>query len=172
VAPDPLPLVTEGRARVGAAGVRRAHVERQWQSTDGAVVGVGTVGRQWFVCHSRCVPAWVFAQERAMADLADRGWSAVSGARSARTRPCSVTSSGCTWRARRKPAATTPRCSCCDWLAPTNRSQRWLCSRVSAPDVPEFRHRRDLTDVDVREFGRQLDSAPTPAVRPGLTHAL
>ena len=45
---------------------------RQWTSHEGAVLKVGTVGARWFAWHSSKGPAFVFTDERAMADLADR----------------------------------------------------------------------------------------------------
>jgi hypothetical protein len=58
--------------RIDLAGAEQVHVDRQWQSTGGAVVRIGTVGRGWFAWHSRRGPAFAFVHERAMADLADK----------------------------------------------------------------------------------------------------
>lgn len=58
-------------------------IERQWQSTGGATVRVGSAGEKWFAWHSRRGRAWVCDFERSTAALADqwlaRGqWTEVS----------------------------------------------------------------------------------------------
>ena len=47
-------------------------VTRQWQSTGGATIRIGTAGEWWFAWHSRRGKAWVFQFERSMADLVDQ----------------------------------------------------------------------------------------------------
>jgi hypothetical protein len=48
----------------------------------------------------------------------------------------------------------------CRWWAARRRvrfqAQKVRTSRVPAPDVAEFRHRQNLTDLDVHEFGHHL----------------
>jgi hypothetical protein len=63
--------------RIDLADLGQVTVDRQWQSTGGAVVRVGTVGKAWFAWHSRR-GAWVFVHERAACDLADK-WLARGG---------------------------------------------------------------------------------------------
>jgi hypothetical protein len=72
--------------------------------------------------------------------------------------------SGCGVRARNAAVAATVRGS------EMRRWQRqcggWFCSRLRAPDVAEFRHHRDLTHLDVREFRLHPEPDPFSRCRP------
>lgn len=47
-------------------------VIRQWESSTDVIVQVGVAGQRWFAWHSGKGAAWVYGDERSMADRADR----------------------------------------------------------------------------------------------------